>query len=97
MSGDVLLAALDLPASSRVDQRVPKKLLLEHGAPTAADKRFGAIASRGQMPVLVRSHVLRFTIFTGAVLALGGVSQVLEHFPRGWLVTWSEARKASVA
>ena len=24
---------------ARVDQRVPKKLLLEHGAPTAADKR----------------------------------------------------------
>lgn len=39
MSGDALLAALDLPSSSRVEQRVPKKLLLEHGAPTAADKR----------------------------------------------------------
>ena len=34
-----LAAALDLPASARVDQRVPKKLLLENGAPTAADKR----------------------------------------------------------
>lgn len=34
-----LIAALDLPADSRVDQRVPKKLLLENGAPTAADKR----------------------------------------------------------
>lgn len=34
-----ILAALDLPASSRVDQRIPKKLLLENGAPTAADKR----------------------------------------------------------
>lgn len=34
-----LIAALDLPASSRVDQRVPKKLVLENGAPTAADKR----------------------------------------------------------
>lgn len=33
------VAALDLPAGSRVDQRVPKKLLLENGAPTAADKR----------------------------------------------------------
>ena len=39
MTSDEMLAALDLPASSRVDQRVPKKLLLEHGAPTAADKR----------------------------------------------------------
>lgn len=34
-----LLAALDMPPSARVDQRVPKKLLVENGAPTAADKR----------------------------------------------------------
>jgi hypothetical protein len=34
-----IIAALDLPAGSRVDRRVPKKLLLENGAPTAADKR----------------------------------------------------------
>lgn len=39
MNHDVLVSALDLPATSRVDQRVPKKLLLENGAPTAADKR----------------------------------------------------------
>ena len=34
-----LIAALDLPANARVDRHVPKTLLLEHGAPTAADKR----------------------------------------------------------
>lgn len=34
-----VIAALNLPAAARVDQRVPKKLLLENGAPTAADKR----------------------------------------------------------
>ena len=34
-----VIAALDMPQSSRVDQRVPKKLLVENGAPTAADKR----------------------------------------------------------
>lgn len=34
-----VLAALALPDSTRVDQRVPKKLLTEHGAATAADKR----------------------------------------------------------
>jgi hypothetical protein len=39
MRGDTLIEALDLPAGSRVDQRVPKKLLLENGAPTTADKR----------------------------------------------------------
>lgn len=39
MTADDLITALDLPAGSRVDKRVPKKLLLENGAPTAADKR----------------------------------------------------------
>jgi Domain of unknown function (DUF4391) len=34
-----VIVALDLPPSARVDQRVPKKLLVENGAPTAADKR----------------------------------------------------------
>ena len=34
-----VIAALDLPAGARVNQRVPKKLLVEHRAPTAADKR----------------------------------------------------------
>jgi hypothetical protein len=36
---DDLIAALALPADTRVERRVPKKLLLEQGAPTAADKR----------------------------------------------------------
>ncbi len=34
-----LIDALALPADTRVERRVPKKLLLEQGAPTAADKR----------------------------------------------------------
>jgi hypothetical protein len=34
-----LIEALALPVSCRVDQRVPKKMLIENGAPTAADKR----------------------------------------------------------
>jgi len=33
------IEALALPASCRIDQRVPKKMLVENGAPTAADKR----------------------------------------------------------
>jgi hypothetical protein len=33
-----LIAALDLPRTARVDQRVPKKLLVHH-APTAGDRR----------------------------------------------------------
>jgi len=39
MTPDELVAALDLPDGARVDRRVPKKLLLENGAPTSADKR----------------------------------------------------------
>lgn len=39
MTAASVIAALCLPADARVDQRVPKKLLVENGAPTAADKR----------------------------------------------------------
>ncbi|HBP30928.1 MAG TPA: DUF4391 domain-containing protein [Advenella kashmirensis] len=35
----LLISALGLPASCRVDQRVPKKMLIENGAPTSTDKR----------------------------------------------------------
>ena len=34
----LLTSALGLPTSCRVDQRVPKKMLIENGAPTSADK-----------------------------------------------------------
>lgn len=34
-----LISALALPANTWVGQRIPKKLLLENGAPTSADKR----------------------------------------------------------
>ena len=34
-----VIDALDLPSDARVDQRVPKKLLLDQGVPTTADKR----------------------------------------------------------
>lgn len=39
MTAEDVIAALDLPAAARVDRRVPKTLLVEHGAPTAADRR----------------------------------------------------------
>ena len=39
MNVAAVIAALNIPADARVDQRVPKKLLVENGAPTAADKR----------------------------------------------------------
>lgn len=34
-----IIAALDLPAGALVNQRVPKKMLMENGASTSADKR----------------------------------------------------------
>jgi len=39
MTAADVISALALPPESQVDQRVPKKLLVENGAPTAADKR----------------------------------------------------------
>lgn len=39
MTAEEAIAALEIPAAARVDRRVPKTLLLEQGAPTAADKR----------------------------------------------------------
>lgn len=39
MTGEEAIAALELPAAARVARRVPKTLLLEHGAATASDKR----------------------------------------------------------
>jgi len=39
MTAGAIIAALALPEDARVEQRVPKKLLMEQDAPTAADKR----------------------------------------------------------
>lgn len=40
MKASLLLDALELPASALVNKRVPKTMLQEHGAATAADKRY---------------------------------------------------------
>jgi hypothetical protein len=40
MTADEAIAAFDLPAAARVDRRVPKTLLLEHGTPAATDGRY---------------------------------------------------------
>lgn len=39
MNPSIIFDALSLPPSARIDRRVPKSLLVEHGAPTTADKR----------------------------------------------------------
>ena len=40
MNAESIIQAMALPKDSRVSHRVPKKMLLEQGAPTAADKRY---------------------------------------------------------
>lgn len=40
MTPEVVLDALQLPAQALIAHRVPKTLLVENGAPTAADKRY---------------------------------------------------------
>jgi Domain of unknown function (DUF4391) len=39
MTVDDIIGALAIPREAQIDQRVPKKLLMEQGAPTPADKR----------------------------------------------------------
>lgn len=39
MNSAAVIAALELPPGARVNRRVPRTLLVEHGAPTTADKR----------------------------------------------------------
>lgn len=39
MTVEEAIDALEIPSAARLDRRVPKKLLLDYGAPTAADKR----------------------------------------------------------
>lgn len=39
MTSNTLIEALALPVGSRIDRRLPKKLLVENGAPTTTDKR----------------------------------------------------------
>lgn len=39
LTADDVVKALALPERARIDQRVPKKMLAEHGAPTATDRR----------------------------------------------------------
>lgn len=39
MTAEAIVRAIGLPDSALVSQRVPKKMLVENGAPTAADKR----------------------------------------------------------
>jgi len=52
------------------------------------EPRFGSAASRGSVRLLVGSHLLRFALFTVAVLALGQLSYILIGVPRSVVVLW---------
>ena len=52
------------------------------------DRRFGAMASRGQARAMVVWFVLRFAVFAAALLALGLASGALEELPRSELLGW---------
>jgi len=39
MTNDSILKALDLPTEALLGRRIPKKMLMEQGGPTAADRR----------------------------------------------------------
>ena len=55
------------------------------------DQRFGAVASRGEMPELLRSYALRFTLFAGVVLGAAILCQALNKFPGNLLALWFAA------
>jgi exopolysaccharide biosynthesis WecB/TagA/CpsF family protein len=55
------------------------------------DKRFGPAASHGRMVELVRSHALRFSVFAGVVLLLGGLIHARDAVPYAWLAVWLSA------
>jgi len=52
------------------------------------DKRFGALARRGDQSALVRYYVSRFLLFVGGVLVIGGASGVLDGTPPGAVTVW---------
>lgn len=52
------------------------------------NKYFDTITNHGRISDLIRDFVLRFTLFSAVVLALGLISEAVNHFPRGWLEIW---------
>ena len=52
------------------------------------DKHFGAIASRGKIAKLLRSHLIRFMFFIGFVLLLASLSPASDKFPVQVLLIW---------
>lgn len=81
MSFAPIIHALALPPETRVEQRVPKKLFVENGAPTASDKRQ---INEGISEVLWRAALkpanLGVPIFRDAVREYLEVAVLTAHF-----------------
>ena len=52
------------------------------------DKQFGAVASRGRMAALMRSHMLRFSMLAALLFGLGAAGRALDDLPRSWMFIW---------
>ena len=52
------------------------------------DKHFGAIISRGTLASLLRSHFLRFMLFSGFVLLLGSLVPASDRIPAKAILIW---------
>ena len=53
------------------------------------DKHFGAIVSRGTIGKMLATHIIRFIIFTGFILLLVYLLQVLNRFPLELIFIWA--------
>jgi len=73
VTGDEAIAALDLPAVARVDRRVPKTLLLEYGAPTAAGQTavLDRVSCRGGKTDLLEAAPAPHTALLTSLAPLG--------------------------
>ncbi len=92
MTLEALILALALPTSCRVDKRVPKKMLIENGAPTTADMRMlnDAIAEIQWIAALkpntvgvpdYRADEREYLELTVLSIATRGAKSVAEHEP----------------
>ena len=66
-----------------MDQRVPKKLLVEHGAPTAADKRQIKTASRNLWVAALKPTTIGVPAFRDDVARVSGNRRALVDLAAG--------------
>jgi Undecaprenyl-phosphate glucose phosphotransferase len=52
------------------------------------DQHFGVVASREQHAMLIRSHLLRFSLFIGVILGFFLIGGTLDKIPNYWVILW---------